>query len=117
MTLKDARKLRDIIRKHGLHCVTPMAGSDPNRFFARIWGIKGQRDFYSLKEWKKYERPMLKRKAESINAAEELAARGGWEGFLARRADRRTPLERMIDQASDRLFASVIRIGATEKKG
>jgi hypothetical protein len=77
MTLKQARALRDTIRDRGIHCTVPL-GNGPAGYFARIWGINGQRDFRSLAEWREYDRERLSRK---------LASRP------------RSPIELMIDRA------------------
>lgn len=87
MLLQDAKKLRDEIRRVGLHCIVPLKHG-PDRYFARIFTVDGPVDFRDRKGWLGYRKGYEKRKREGERAARLLTL-----------PPPRSPLELMIDRA------------------
>lgn len=90
MTLKDARAVRDLVRRYGVACTVPLAHAS-GRYVARIWCVGSARDFISMQEARDYIAGMLRRRRR---VRDEMAR--------AVRRDTRSPLERMIDRACGR---------------
>lgn len=87
MTLKEARELRDMIRKADVHCVVPL-GHGPDGYFARIIRDGKPLDFHSFEQADEYMTARAERIRESNRAAMRLTM-----------PRPRSPLEAMIDKA------------------
>ena len=84
MTPKEARALRDEIKAEGLHCVIPRGGQLPRIFAAKPI------DFATRKEWIEYRDARRKR-----------------EMIRERLLSRRSPLDKMIDEACGITWAAL----------
>lgn len=94
MTLQAARALQKVIQGpgFGLHCIVPL-GHGPAGYFCRIFTNSGQVDFHDSEAAAAYRRRMKRRQAKAHREYLRMQRE-----ILARR-DRRSPLDRMIDQA------------------
>lgn len=87
MTLKDAKVLRDEIKRvSGFHCIVPL-GHGPDSYFARIFSFE-KIDFYDRASFRRY-------RAQQIRTKRALELE--WAKRERRRA--RSPLDIMIDRA------------------
>lgn len=84
MKLKQARRLRDFLRKHGIKCTVPLGYADDG-YFVQWCQYGTQMRFYSVEEYNAHV-------MEQHRRLQEFADRN-----VPR--DTRSPIERMIDQA------------------
>lgn len=89
MTYKQAKKLRDLIRADGIHCIIPV-GQVGKGHVARIFTKGGPRDFRSVRGYRTY---CTIRDGERALVEQWIQQQ---EGFLRQP---RSPIEAMIDKA------------------
>lgn len=89
MILASARVLQAKIKEAGLHCIVPL-GHGPDGYFCRIFTDKGTKDLASVRDWVKYRRASMKRRAKAL---------ADYELLMTQMRRPRSPIELMIDRA------------------
>lgn len=90
MTLKDARVLQAFIQRSGYHCTVPL-GRGPDGYQPRIFGARDEcTEFATVVDFRRHHAMRLRQRRAVARAARRP------------QRDRRSPLDRMIDEACGR---------------